>query len=427
MAYGVLDGQAVNAAVTNAAFIVKNADDTTLNKLGLNRAGSGTSIADIQAAVNRLYTATGASEIATGTVYNATPNTINNGDPYQTALTELAGKFDPATGHYHTGSAGDGPMIAGSSITSVPLSQFIELGGVISATGGSNIVTSSLIGKSVSTSFNEEGVITNFPQNYVSLYNASSGNFNQPILNVSMHPVFGRLTSASGDFILSYFSFISGAETAYTFSSPTQVGWYYRELFEPLVTTPVYEPTLEAIDRILAGAASGVNTIQPGTGGSPLTGDIILSAGPGINIAATGNVIEISNTGSGSGNPIVARAILSSNATVTGLSPVNFDLIDYDPFNTITTGASWKFTSPASGYLNILITSYSTTTGVGNQIYKNGVGYGYVNTNNNLVQAGSVQMQIGTGDEVYFAPDSTSNFVGTTSNPFTFISFELIN
>jgi len=57
------------------------------NKLGFNRVASGSSIADIQAAVNKLYTATGASETQSGTVYNATPSTISNGDPYQTALT----------------------------------------------------------------------------------------------------------------------------------------------------------------------------------------------------------------------------------------------------------------------------------------------------------------------------------------------------
>lgn len=108
---GVLDGQAVSASVTNPAFINKNQDDVMPNKLGFNRSLSGTSIADIQVAVNKLYTASGASETQTGTVYNATANTINDGDSYQTALTKLADKFDPATGHFHTGAAGDGPIL----------------------------------------------------------------------------------------------------------------------------------------------------------------------------------------------------------------------------------------------------------------------------------------------------------------------------
>lgn len=108
---GVLDNQPVNQTITNAAFINKNVDDQMPNKLGLNRPMSGPTIADIQQAVNNVYTATGVSETQTGTNYNATPGTIANGDSHQLALTELAGKFDPATGHFHTGSAGDGPLL----------------------------------------------------------------------------------------------------------------------------------------------------------------------------------------------------------------------------------------------------------------------------------------------------------------------------
>ncbi len=61
--------------------------------------------------INKLYTATGASESQTGTVYNATPSTITNGDPYQTALFKLSEKFHPTTGHMHTGAAGDAPIL----------------------------------------------------------------------------------------------------------------------------------------------------------------------------------------------------------------------------------------------------------------------------------------------------------------------------
>lgn len=108
---GILNGQAVSQEITNPAFINKNINDVMPNILGFARALSGASIADIQAAVNKLYTATGASEFVTGTVYNATPGTITNGVNYQDSLTTLAGKFDPATGHFHTGTAGDGPLL----------------------------------------------------------------------------------------------------------------------------------------------------------------------------------------------------------------------------------------------------------------------------------------------------------------------------
>lgn len=107
---GVLDGQGVNAAVTNPAFINKNINDTMPNQLGFTNPSSP-SIADIQKAANDLYTATGVSETQSGTNYNATPGTIANGANYQTSLGVLAGKFDPATGHFHTGAPGDGPIL----------------------------------------------------------------------------------------------------------------------------------------------------------------------------------------------------------------------------------------------------------------------------------------------------------------------------
>lgn len=107
---GVLDGQPVNAAITNPSFINKNIDDQMPNILGLTNTFTAP-ISDIQAAANKLYTATGASEAQPGTNYNATPGTITNGVNYQTTLQTLAGKFDPVTGHFHSGAAGDGPML----------------------------------------------------------------------------------------------------------------------------------------------------------------------------------------------------------------------------------------------------------------------------------------------------------------------------
>lgn len=134
---GVLNGQPVDQAITNAAFINKNQDDVMFNKLGFSRALSGSTIADIQKAVNNLYTATGVSEIATGTVYNATPNTISNGDPYQLALAELANKFDAVTGHMHSGSAGEGPIL--EVVSSIAASGYSPAFGDFTFTPGSGI------------------------------------------------------------------------------------------------------------------------------------------------------------------------------------------------------------------------------------------------------------------------------------------------
>lgn len=107
------------------------------NQLGFSRALSGASLADIQATANKLYAATGASESQTGTVYNATASTITNGDPYQTALTKVANKFNPATGHMHTGAAGDGPVLA--VVLDIAASGYSPVDGHLTFTPGPNM------------------------------------------------------------------------------------------------------------------------------------------------------------------------------------------------------------------------------------------------------------------------------------------------
>lgn len=175
---GVMDGQPVSAAITNPAFINKNINDSMPNILGFTRALSGASIADIQVAVNKLYTATGASETQTGTVYNATPGTITNGQDYQTALTELAGKFDPATGHFHTGAAGDGPIlnvVLSAAVTgSPPITGnlvFIPGNGVTLVESGHNITISATGGTTLAVTGNTpvSGAITFIPGSGISI------------------------------------------------------------------------------------------------------------------------------------------------------------------------------------------------------------------------------------------------------------------
>jgi hypothetical protein len=150
---GVLDGQDVDAAVTNPAFINKNLDDVMPNKLGFSRISSGASISDIQAAVNRLYTASGATDSGTtGTGYVAPASTITVGDPYVTALSKLAQKFDPVTGHTHSGSPGDGPPISPSGLPTITLTGDVTgaaTGGLIptilsASIGGAKTFTTSL-------------------------------------------------------------------------------------------------------------------------------------------------------------------------------------------------------------------------------------------------------------------------------------------
>lgn len=63
------------------------------------------------------------------------------------------------------------------------------------------------------------------------------------------------------------------------------------------------------------------------------------------------------------------------NTTSNTTTPIRWDIKDYDTHNTVTTGASWKFTAPISGYYSIKgsLSNISGTPGV--VTYKNGTAF----------------------------------------------------
>lgn len=342
---GVLDGQPVNQAITNPAFINKNVDDVMPNQLGFDRALSGPSISDIQQAVNNIYDATGVSESTSGTDYNAPAGTIINGDNYQTALYQLAAKFDAATGHVHTGSAGDAPPVSAGIIANVPLlAYFSKIESVTGVTGSSTNVTSFLGGVSPSNAPSVTGVVVNSPNNYVLLQSAATGTLTDNFVDTSGNLVYGRLTYSSPNYTLSYYSLVSGTETAYSFSTSTHLQFFYQLLYNPLQTNPTYNPELYLDSRqtrtvavtgnsglfgnILFVPGTGAQLSQSGqnitisatghvdsiavTGNAGITGNVVLVAGTGAQLGQSGQNITISATGN------VTSIAASGNAGVTG-------------------------------------------------------------------------------------------------------------
>lgn len=302
---GVLDGQPVNQSITNPAFINKNVDDQMPNKLGFTRSLSGPSIADIQQAINNIYDATGVSESTTGTNYNAPSGTISNGDNYETALYKLASKFDAATGHLHTGSPGDAPPISASFIGNVPLlAYFNQAPSITGATGSSTNVTSLLSGISPSTSPAVTGAVVINPVNSVLLQSATTGTLTDNFVDTSGNLVYGRLTYSSPNYTLSYYSLVSGVETAYSFSSPTNIQWYYQALYNPLKSNPTYNPELSLFSRQLRTIAA--------SGNSGIFGNALLVAGTGIGLSQSSQNITISATGN------VTSVAASGNSGITG-------------------------------------------------------------------------------------------------------------
>jgi hypothetical protein len=123
MSGGVQDGQPVSAGVTNPAFIIKNADDTTPSKLGLGSTASdqGPAITWTQQQLNSILSAIGYGR---NLAYNALPTWAQNfvgavNDTYAMRIAALVALFSGSTGHTHSGTDGQGPKIAATSLANL--------------------------------------------------------------------------------------------------------------------------------------------------------------------------------------------------------------------------------------------------------------------------------------------------------------------
>lgn len=332
----IVNGQPVDAANSNPSWISKNTDDTTPSKLNFGNLDplSGPTFNNIQRLVNSIVSFLGNTLTD---VYNVIPPWVTNnrgtsGDNVFQRVGAIDTAFHPTTGHKHTGTAGDAPKIDASSIANVPLTGYGQQGANFLATGTSTDVSSLLTGQTPSTSQTVEGVVVNAPFNRILIRNSldhteykdSSGNI-----------VFGRLTFAASVWTLSYFTDVSGTETAFSFPLNTPVAWFYQVLANALDgTAPVYSdlffvPSDNATADIITATTSIQGKVSLGTasqsvgsansggtanasvanadhvhqgvhslngGGGQIYGDATLSAGSGISLTQVGQNIQINNT-----------------------------------------------------------------------------------------------------------------------------------
>jgi hypothetical protein len=152
---GVIDGQAVNAATTNAAFLGKNGDDSTTHKLGLldTDVNSGTGITNAQRELN-----------AHASILGASPNQPYNSkfvwgsdivgaasDSIKARIEALVNKFSGTTGHAHSGVDGDGPKISATNLngilpaaqggTGVNSAAIFPTSGTVATIAGTQVIT----------------------------------------------------------------------------------------------------------------------------------------------------------------------------------------------------------------------------------------------------------------------------------------------
>lgn len=99
---GVLDGQSVNAATTNPAFINKNISDQMPNQLDFtsSASGFGSNVINIQKTVNAIFSFVGAS---LSSAYNSLPSWVTNNfgtstDTIFSRVSSIDSAFSPSNG-----------------------------------------------------------------------------------------------------------------------------------------------------------------------------------------------------------------------------------------------------------------------------------------------------------------------------------------
>lgn len=391
----IVDGQAVDAANSNQAWLDAQSDDVAQGKIGFENTDvvSGKWIANTQRLQNNVADTIGldnsgnytAEADATGKTYGAPSSTINDGDSHKLALTKLAQKFDPSTGHAHTGAAGDAPQVEAADLSSVPLKGYFQQGLDLTAiTGGSTDVSTEMTGKTPSAGSTSEGVVVTTTYNRVVLRNINGDSFEDG----SGYEVYGRLTESAGVWTLTYYSAPAAVETPYSFVSPEDIIWYYQELFNPMVNPPVYSelaiipsdnPTQDVIVATtsekgktqLASSAPGAiastgaagtanatvanaNHTHEGThsvgkygGSNNFLGDVKIKAGTNINLIedVPNNAIEIEATNSGVGYQEVPAGTVNGSNTLFGpltYTPTNEDSIAVFVDGLIVDTAEWS-------------------------------------------------------------------------------------
>lgn len=343
----IVDGTPVDAATTNPQLLDAVSDDTALGKLTLANTdpASGTSITSIQKEHNSIASFVGKS---VNTAYNALPTWTSNDvgsstDPVKTRADSLSAKFNNAIGHAHSGSAGDGVPITASNLVSVPLKGYIlqgaDLTGVI---GSSTTVTTEMTGKTNSTGPTVTGVVVTAPNNKVLIRQATGANQDDVYKDGSGNVVYGRITFSAGPvWTLSYYVNLSGAETAYSFGSASDVRWYYQELYNPMVSPPVYSEFASIpSDNATADVITATTSLQGKVSlSSTAPGEIASAGSAGTATASVANadhthkgVHSFSRNGSaalygdvtvsGSANILATQALQDVSFSITGQIPL---------------------------------------------------------------------------------------------------------
>lgn len=372
---GIVNGQPVDQTASNASWIAKNGDDATVGIIALQKVdvpGSGGFITNVQAELNADCTYTGRpvnSGPSTAPLYTNNEG-FTPGETLKNRADAITAKFHHTSGHAHTGSTGDGPPVAASSLSSVPLAGYIIQGASLTSVSGSTYdLSTNFLGFVASTGPTSEGVVVTFPNNKCLLRQYTGPNQGDQFEDGSGNVVYGRITNSGITWTLSFYVMISSTETVYSFPTPVNIDFYYQRLYNPMLNPPVYSffasipsdnVTSDVIDATTtqkgkvqlstvsadvsttssAGTANatvanadhshqGVHAIFK-TGDTTRVGDIEIDASGGITITRSGNKFTFnSSSGTSLKFEVLAGTVDGINATFGPLShvPIGSDSI----------------------------------------------------------------------------------------------------
>lgn len=340
----VFDGQPVNAAVTNPAFLDAQVDDTAFGIITLANAvlASGPTINNIQAAINHLLTTTGATETTDGTTYTSNER-ITNGQNHVQAISALDTGFNGLTGHVHSGATGDAPPIPSTNVTGNPLLGYFQQSlNIFGVSGGSWDVTSFITDTTPSTGPTVEGIVVDPPYNKIFIRQASGPDTGDSFVDGSGNVVYGRITWASGPmWTITFYVDISGTETPYSFPSSVDLVFYYQKLYNPIVDAPVYS-TLAFIpsDNVTADVLVATTSIY---------GKVLLASSAAMSVGTSNSA--------GTANATVANADHAHQ----GVHAVSYDGSTYLYGDVQITAAGGSVASQLGQIITITSPAFGTT------------------------------------------------------------------
>lgn len=139
---------------------------------------------------------------------------------------------------------------------------------------------------------------------------------------------------------------------------------------------------------------------------------------------------DVATSSEQSGRNIIARYKSSAGQSIPDntVTIIDFGTLVHDLTSSVTTGASWKFTAPESGYYWCAARTAMTSTATGDNaemyLYKNGSNYSTLasgitaSTNQNLYLIGGDVVYLNAGDYIdfRFAQDSANNLARSLSS-----------